>query len=105
MHFLLFFKGCKVGSHHRRFLLTVRKLVLRRCKIRSRGFEQLLMTVAFIFKSHESSLSLCQFGLGGGAADQQFGAALFVVANAGSSAITFNRNFVKSFAILAGLGL
>src|ERR1700681_3734743 len=105
MHFLLFFKGCKVGGHHRRFLLTVRKLLLRRCKIRSRRFEQLLMTVALIFKSHESSLSLRQVGLGGRGANQHFGAALFVVANAGFSAITLYRNFIEPFAILAGLGL
>src|SRR5260370_34126141 len=103
MRFLLTFKQSEIDGGVRRFLLAEIVLLLRCREIRSRGFENLLVTVAFFFECREASLSLRKFRVGRGAPDDQFGAPFFIISDAGFATIAFDGNLVEAFAILPSL--
>src|ERR1019366_10474964 len=63
------------------------------------------MAVPFSLKRREPVLRLCQFGFRRRCPNDQFGAALFVGADARLSAIAFDGNLIEAVAILARLGL
>ena len=103
--FLFTFKQSEIDGGVRRFLLAEVVLLLRGRKIRSRGFEQLLVTVAFFFERGEASLSLRQFRFRGRHTRDQLSAAFFVIADASLAAIAFDCNLIETFTILPRLRL
>jgi hypothetical protein len=105
MRFLFLFEHRQVGGGAGGFLLAERKLLLGRRKIRCRGVEQLLMTVALFLKRGQPALSLRELRFGGRRAHDQFRAAFLVGSNARFAAIAFDRDLVETVAILPRLGL
>ena len=87
--FLLTFEFCQRGGGSGGFLLGQREFVLRRGQIGGGGFQHLPVGIALGFKRGQAMTSLRQFGFRRGRANQQFGAAFFVVAAAGVGAIDF----------------
>jgi len=60
------------------------------------------VTVALFFERGQPLLGVSKFRAGGGSARGQFGAALFIGANARFAAIAFDGNLVQAVAILPG---